>query len=108
APPWSRQTRARYPSPRPPAPRRRCAARWRMLRASRERSTAERDGSSDRRHVEQAALGPQAVEAAVGAERLEIGVETLGRVADLSYDAVGPAVVERHHLAEVAACADKA
>src|SRR5690349_760604 len=72
------------------------------------RRPTARGGSSDRRRVEQPALVPQAVQPALEAERLEIGVEALGVVAHLSYDVVGPAVVERHHLADVAARADEA
>src|SRR6476659_7267135 len=46
--------------------------------------------------------------AALEAKWREIGVEALGVVADLPDDKVGPAVVERQHLAEVAGCADEA
>src|SRR5438045_9600623 len=46
--------------------------------------------SADRRHVHQAALVPQAVQATLEAERLEIGVEALAVVADLLHDVVGP------------------
>src|SRR3954468_1274091 len=67
-----------------------------------------RHRSTDRRHVEQAALGPQAVVAALETERREIDVEAFGVVAHLLDDVIGPAVVEREHLAEVAARADEA
>src|SRR5205823_2228495 len=69
---------------------------------------AARGGSSDRRHVEQPALAPEAVQAPLEAERLEIRLEALAVVADLLHDVVGPAVVERHHLADVAARTDEA
>src|SRR3954470_14232968 len=64
--------------------------------------------SPDWRRVHQAALIPQAVEAALEAQRLEVGVEALGIVADLLHDIERPLVVDAEHLADVAAGADEA
>src|SRR5581483_12519045 len=106
--PWWQRRRAPWPSPVARASRDRRAAHWRTRRAARAPRRARRGGSSDRRYVHQAAVVPQAVQAALEAERLEIGLEALAVVSDLLHDVVGPAVVERHHLADVAARADEA
>ncbi len=63
---------------------------------------------ADRRRVHQAALGPQVVQAAREAERLEVRVEALAVVADLLDDVECPAVVQAEHLAHVAGGADEA
>src|SRR5687767_276667 len=63
--------------------------------------------SANRRRVEDAALVPEPVQAALEAQRLQVGVEAFAVVADLAHDVEGPAIVERKHLAEVAGRADK-
>src|SRR5207247_11199434 len=60
-----------------------------------------------RRSVHQSALVPQAVQAALEAERLEVGVEALAVIADLLHDLVGPLVVHAEERAQVAARADE-
>src|SRR5438445_7492302 len=58
---------------------------------------------AQRRSVHQSALVPQAVQAALEAERLEVGVEALAVIADLLHDLVGPLVVHAEVRAQVAA-----
>src|SRR5437879_6035166 len=62
---------------------------------------------AQRRSVHQSALVPQAVQAALEAERLEVGVEALAVIADLLHDLVGPLVVHAEERAQVAARADE-
>src|SRR5512134_3010598 len=71
-------------------------------------SCRNRSALSDWRGIHDAALVPEAVQAALEAERLEVGVEALAVVADLLDDVVGPLVVDAEHLADVAARADDA
>src|SRR5467141_2120789 len=63
---------------------------------------------AQRRRVHQSALVPQAVQAALEAERLEVRVEALAVIADLLHDLVGPPVVHAEQRAQVAARAGEA
>src|SRR5947208_7326113 len=63
---------------------------------------------AQRRSVHQSALVPQAVQAALEAERLEVRVEALAVITDLLHDLVGPLVVHAEQRAQVAARAGEA
>src|SRR6267378_3098722 len=66
------------------------------------------NGLAQRRRVHQSTLAPQAVQAALEAERLEVRVEALAVIADLLHDLVGPLVVHAEQRAQVAARAGEA
>src|SRR6266404_3695852 len=72
------------------------------------RHPARRKDLAQRRGVHQSALVPQAVQAALEAERFEVRVEALAVVADLLHDLVGPLVVHAEQRAQVAARAGEA
>src|SRR5688572_878400 len=63
---------------------------------------------ADGRGIHQPALVPQAVQPALEAERLKVGVEALTVVAHLLDDVERPLIVDAEHLADVAARADEA
>src|SRR5712692_4474933 len=68
------------------------------------RSTISPDGRRD----EDAAILPEAVDAALDPKGQKVALEGFGVIADLPDDVECPSVVEPEHLAEIPAAADKA
>src|SRR3954470_7688469 len=63
---------------------------------------------ANRGRVKQPAFGPQAVHAALEAERLQVRIEALAVVAHLLHDLERPAVIQAKKLPQVAIRADEA